>query len=96
MHIQGTKRAADWNKPATRKHFFSSKQTFLNNEWIIHCFTNEGKKAKNELWNDDTDSPLALYRVYEKLRQFFFHTYSLTCLKEDTLVLLKVIKVWTS
>ena len=40
----------------------------------IHCITNKGKTAKNEWENDDSDFLVDLYRVYEKLRQFFFHT----------------------
>ena len=36
---------------------------------------------------------LALYSVYITFRQFFFHTYLLTCLKKDTSVLLKVNKL---
>ena len=59
----------------------------------IHCITNEGKMAKNECENDDCDFLRALFSVYKKLGQFFFHTYSLTCLKKDTSVLIKVVNI---
>ena len=44
----------------------------------IHSITNEGKMAKNELENYDSDFVQALCSVYKKLGQFFFHTFSLT------------------
>ena len=59
----------------------------------ISCITNEGKAAKNEWENDDSDFLLALYSVCKKLGQFFFHTYLLTCLKKNTSVRLKVINI---
>ena len=59
----------------------------------IHCITNEGKTAKNEWENDGSDFFRALFSVYKKLGQFFFHTYSLTCLKKDTSVLIKVVNI---
>ena len=38
-----------------------------------------------------------LYTMHiKKLGEFFFYTYSLTCLNKDTSVLLKVINIWTS
>ena len=40
----------------------------------ICCITNEGKAAKSEWENDDSDFLLALYSVYKKLGQFFIHT----------------------
>ena len=40
----------------------------------ICCIINEGKTAKNEWENDDSDFLPALYSVYKKLGQFFFHT----------------------
>ena len=40
----------------------------------IHCITNEGKAAKNEWKNDNSDFLVALYSVYKKLEQSFFHT----------------------
>ena len=40
----------------------------------IRCITNEGKTAKNEWENDDSDFLPAVYIVYKKLGQFFFHT----------------------
>ena len=40
----------------------------------IRCITNEGKAAKNEWENHDSDFFLSLYSVYKKFGQFFFHT----------------------
>ena len=37
----------------------------------IHCITNKGKAAKNELENDDSDFFRALCSVYKKLGQLF-------------------------
>ena len=54
--------------------------------------TNEGKTTKNEWENNESDFLWALYSVYEKLKQFFFHTYALTCLKKYTSELLKTYK----
>ena len=39
----------------------------------ICCIYNEGKMAKNE-WKNDFIFLSALYTVYKKLRQLFFHT----------------------
>ena len=39
----------------------------------IHCITNEIKMAKNE-WENDSHFFQALYIVYKKLGQLFFHT----------------------
>ena len=39
----------------------------------IYCSTNKGKMVKNE-WESDSDFLPALYIVYIKLGQFFFHT----------------------
>ena len=39
----------------------------------ICCIYNEGKMAKNE-WKNDFIFLSALYIVYKKLRQLFFHT----------------------
>ena len=42
-------------------------------------------------WKMMTLTFFELYAAYiKKLGQFFFHTYSLTCLNKDTLVLIKV------
>ena len=58
----------------------------------IHCITNEGKMAKNEWKNNDSDFLRAFDSIlYEKLRQFFFiffNIYSLTYLKKDSSVLI--------
>ena len=40
----------------------------------ICCTTNEGKTAKNEWENDDSDFLQALYSLYKKIRTIFFHT----------------------
>ena len=61
----------------------------------ICCITNEGKTTKNKWEHDDSNLLWALYSVYKKLGQFFFHTYWLTCLKNNTLVVLKVVNIWT-
>ena len=60
----------------------------------IHCITNKEKTAKNEWENDDSWLSSSFIQC-KKLRQFFFHTYSLTCIKKDTLVLLKVVNIRT-
>ena len=62
---------------------FLSKQTRLKNDWRNSLHTNEGKTAKNEWENDDSDFLRALWSVYKKLGQFFFHNLSLTCLKKE-------------
>ena len=62
----------------------------------IYCITKGGKMAKDELENYDSEFPPALHSVYKKFGQFFFHTYSLTCLKKYTSVLLKVVNIWRS
>ena len=62
----------------------------------IYYITNKGKTAKNEWENDDSDFLWALYSVYKKWRQLFFHSYSLTSLNKDTSALLKIIHIWTS
>ena len=46
--------------------------------------------AMNEWENDDSDILRALYSV---IRAILFHTYSLTCLNNDTSVLFKVINI---
>ena len=40
----------------------------------ICCITNEGKTARNEWENDDSDFLRALYSVHKKIRTIFFHT----------------------
>ena len=40
----------------------------------IHCITNEGKTARNEWENNDSNFLRALYSVYKKIRTIFFHT----------------------
>ena len=48
----------------------------------IHCISNDRKTAKNKWENDDSDFLVALYSVYKKLRQFFFHTLLLNLFKQ--------------
>ena len=55
----------------------------------IHCITNKGVTAKNELENDGSDFLWAIYSIYKKLGQFFFGTDSFNYLK-------KVINIWAS
>ena len=64
------------------------------NEEIL-CIMNKGKTVKTE-WENVTDFLRALYSLYKKLGQFFFHTYSLTSSNKDTSVLLKDINIWLS
>ena len=40
----------------------------------ICCITNEGKMARNEWKNNDSNFLRALYSVYKKIRTIFFHT----------------------
>ena len=53
-----------------------SKRVQRMNEKIeeIHCIIDEGKMAKNEWENNDSEFLRALYSVCKKLGQFFFHT----------------------
>ena len=64
------------------------------NEEIL-CIINKGKTVKTE-WENVTDFLRALYSLYKKLGQFFFHTYSLTSSNKDTSVVLKDINIWLS
>ena len=41
----------------------------------ICCISNEGKTAKNEWENDDSNFLRALYSVYKKIRTIFFLTF---------------------
>ena len=43
----------------------------------------KGKMAMNKWENDDSEDFQALYSIFEKLGQYFFHIYSLTCLNKD-------------
>ena len=38
------------------------------------CITNEGKTARNELENDDSNFLRVLYSVHKKIRTIFSHT----------------------
>ena len=57
LHIQGTKRAHDWRKQATRKFLFF--KTNLFKEWMKKFVAllrkEKGKATMNEWENDDTD-----------------------------------------
>ena len=43
----------------------------------------KGKMAMNKWENGDSEDFQALYSIFEKLGQYFFHIYSLTCLNKD-------------
>ena len=101
-HLKGIfeYRARDCRKPVARKQFLKNKPV---KEWIKKFIGLLRKKNAWNEWmneyereNDDSDVLGALYSTYQKLGQFFFHTYSLTCVKKDSSVLLKVINIWTS
>ena len=53
----------------------------------IRYIAKKGKVAKNDWGNGDFDFLEAVYSVFKKLGQFFFHTYLLTCLTKGTLFL---------
>ena len=53
-----------------------------------NCITKEGKTAKIEWENDDSDFLQALYSAYKNL-----FLYLLTWLKKDTYILLKAINI---
>ena len=56
----------------------------------IHCIANKGKMVKNE-WKMLTPTIfLALYSVYKKLEQFFFHTLLANLFKQRYNVLLQI------
>ena len=40
----------------------------------ICCITNEGKMARNEWENNDSNFLRALYSIYKKIRTISFHT----------------------
>ena len=48
----------------------------------ICCIANEERMAKNEQEKDDSDFLLALYSVYKKLGQFFFHAFLTNSFKQ--------------
>ena len=58
----------------------------------IQCITNEEKHLRMN-GKMMTDFLRALYCTYEKLGKFFFHTYSITCLRKNSSILLKVINI---
>ena len=55
----------------------------------IRFITNEGKTAKNEWENDDSNFRRALYGAYKKIRTIFFRTLL-------SIVLLQVINILKS
>ena len=59
----------------------------------ISCITKKEKVARNECGNYDFDFPRALFSVYYKLGQLFFHNYLLTFSKKDKSVLLTVMNI---
>ena len=59
----------------------------------IYCITSERKTANNKFKNDNSDFLGDLYSILKKLGHLFFHTYLLTCLKEDPSVMLKSINI---
>ena len=61
----------------------------------IALLTKEKSKTTTNKWGN-ADILRAWYSVYKNLGQFFFHTYSLTCLNKNTTVLVKVINICTS
>ena len=58
----------------------------------ICCIINEGKMARNEWENDDSDFFQALYSVYKKLGQFFSILYSIYIILLQLIIFLKVNK----
>ena len=61
---------------------------------FIALLTNGKRKTAMNEWKKYNSVILrALYSVHKKLRQYFFHTYSLTSLNKDSSVLLKVINI---
>ena len=62
------------------KHFFKKQSCLKMNEKICWS-TTEGKTAKNE-WENDSNFFPALYIVYKKLGQFFFHTLHANLFKQ--------------
>ena len=75
-------------RPVALAFFFKKKPVEINKE--IRCITNRGKKPRMN-GKIITLTFFELYTVYIKnWDNSFFHTYSLTCLKE---VLLKVINI---
>ena len=92
LHIQGTKTALNWRKPAARKqHFF---KTNLFKEWLkkfVALVTKEkGKMTVNKWENDDSDILWALYSVYKK-RYLLVNLF-----KQRYISFVKVINVWKS
>ena len=60
------------------------------------CITNGEKTANNE-WENDSDFLLALYIVYKKLEQLFFHALLANLFKKkDASVLVQVIHILAS
>ena len=58
----------------------------------IHWITNEGKTARNEYENDDSDLLRALYSVYKRVRAIFFPYFTrYTCCSVVSYKYLKLI-----
>ena len=75
---------------AFKKYICINKECKEHPTFFALLTKEERKTALNEWESDTSDILWALYSVSKKLRQFFFHTPSLTCLNKDTSVLLKV------
>ena len=62
----------------------------------ICCITNEGKMARNEWENDDSNFLQALYSVYKKVRIIFFHTLlAVHCSVANNKYFKKLINKWS-
>ena len=95
LHIQRTKRVLHWSQRAMPgQPFFQNKPVERINKFVALLTKKKGNgkmNGKMRLWYSS-----ALYSTYKKLGQFLFYTYLLNCLNKDTLVLLKVINIWTN
>ena len=56
----------------------------------IYCITNKGKMAENEWENVDSDFLQALYSLYKKSGQFFFHTLLTNLFRQRYIILLQI------
>ena len=56
----------------------------------IYCITNKGKMAENEWENVDSDFLQALYSLYKKSEQFFFHTLLTNLFRQRYIILLQI------
>ena len=56
----------------------------------IYCITNKGEMAENEWENVDSDFLRALYSLYKKSEQFFFHTLLTNLFRQRCIILLQI------